>query len=149
MTKLQTITFKRLSPSAKLPTRNNASDAGLDLIANEGVEIESLKESRVNNRATVGTGIAVEIPEGYYGRIAPRSGLAAKKGIDVLAGVCDASYRGEIKVVLINFGANSFHIAPGDKIAQLIISPIVTPTAVWGELTESERGDKGFGSSGR
>lgn len=140
---MEQIKFKRLSNDAQLPTRHHTYDAGLDLYANETKELHFGL-----GQITVDTGVAVEIPEGFYGRIAPRSGLAARDGIDVLAGVVDHGYNGPVKVVLATFG-NSITIKKGDKIAQLIISPIVTPSAVWGELSESERGEKGFGSSGK
>jgi dUTP pyrophosphatase len=101
-------------------------------------------------RSLIKTGIAIEIPEGFYGRIAPRSGLALKHGIDVLAGVIDSSYRGEIGVVLFNTDQNqSFSIKAGDRIAQLIIErhynfPWVRRTS----LGDSNRSNNGFGSSG-
>lgn len=142
--KLQTITFKKLSHDAQLPTRHHTHDAGLDLYANETKELHFGL-----GQITIDTGVAVEIPEGFYGRIAPRSGLAARDGVDVLAGVVDHGYNGPVKVVLATFG-NSIEIRKGDKIAQLIISPIETPVPVWGEeLSDSDRGTNGFGSSGK
>ena len=95
-------------------------------------------------------GLAVQIPEGHYGRIAPRSGLAVSSAIDVLAGVVDSSFRGSLKVVFINHGVESIVLRPGDRIAQLILEKISTPPVeVVDELDATERSDKGFGSSGR
>ena len=95
------------------------------------------------------TGISISIPRGYYGRVAPRSGLALRDGIDVLAGVIDAGYRGEVGVILINFGDKSFAFRKGDRIAQLIIEKC--HEVEWQEVDElngTARGDDGFGSSG-
>ena len=95
------------------------------------------------------TGLAVAIPEGFYGRVAPRSGLAAQKGIDVLAGVIDADYRGEIGCLLYNAGEETVHLPAQSKICQLIIEKIITPEAVWVEsLSDTIRGGGGFGSTG-
>jgi dUTP pyrophosphatase len=140
---MQKLTFKRLSDTATLPTRNNPTDAGLDLYANETWNVHC------GSTAMFTTGVAVAIPEGHYGRVAPRSGLAVKHGIDVLAGVIDSSYRGEIKVLLINHGGESITIEAGDRIAQLIIEKIALPIPQWGEIDATERGEKGFGASGR
>jgi len=97
----------------------------------------------------VPTGLAVAIPDGYYGRIAPRSGLATKQGIDVLAGVIDADYRGEIRCLLYNTGKETVELPAQTRICQLIIEKIITPDPQWSEdLTDTTRGEKGFGSSG-
>jgi dUTP pyrophosphatase len=135
------IKVKLLTPTAKLPTRNNPTDAGLDLYADEDVLIWGYEKIR--------TGVAISIPEGYVARIAPRSGLAVKFGIDTLAGVIDSSYRGEVLVVLSTSTGEPFSVERGDKIAQLLIQPVElwTPELV-DELDETERGEKGFGSSG-
>jgi dUTP pyrophosphatase len=94
------------------------------------------------------TGVAVAIPEGYYGRLAPRSGLATQKGIDVLAGVVDADYRGEIGCLLYNAGEEIVDLPAQTRICQLIIEKIITPDAVWVEsLAETSRGGGGFGST--
>lgn len=129
---------------ARLPRRNHPTDAGLDIYA---VECATL---RPGVHAVLPTGVHVEIPGGYVGLIWPRSGLAAKHGIDTLAGVVDASYRGEIKVSIINHGHEDFEIKPGDRIAQMLIQPVMG----WecqqvDELSDTERGEQGFGSSGR
>lgn len=136
--------IKKLNINAKIPTRANPNDAGADLYSIESLVIPPL------SRGIVKTGIVLEIPESYYGRIAPRSGLAAKYGIDVLAGVIDSSYRGEIGVVLFNSdSSNSFTVNMGDRIAQLIIESHYNPVFVEVlELTETNRGEGGFGSSG-
>ena len=98
--------FKRLHPEARLPARGSALAAGLDLCAVERVTIQP------GGRAAVRTGLAVEIPAGFYGRVAPRSGLAVRHGIDVLAGVIDADYRGEILCALVNLGREPFEVEP-------------------------------------
>jgi dUTP pyrophosphatase len=100
-------------------------------------------------RASVRTGLAVNIPLGFYGRVAPRSGLAVRHGLDVLAGVIDSDYRGEIICALINHGDEAIQIDAGMRVAQLIIESILTPEPVWSEaLSETERGQGGFGSTG-
>jgi dUTP pyrophosphatase len=135
--------FMRLHSGAKLPTRGSLHAAGLDLHSIEGVTIAA------RGRATVRTGLAVSIPYGFYGRVAPRSGLAVKHGLDVLAGVIDSDYRGEILCALINHNDVPLEIEAGMRVAQLIIESIATPEPVWSEdLSETERGRGGFGSSG-
>lgn len=140
---MNTIKYKKLDPRATVPLRANSTDAGADLFSI--VDIELLPMSR----ALIKTGLSIEIPEGYYGRIAPRSGLAFKNGIDVLAGVIDSSYRGELCVLLLNTGSDSFRIQSGDRIAQLIIEAhynmIFEESS---DLAESNRGIGGFGSTG-
>lgn len=139
----QLLRFKQLDPSAILPTRGSTHAAGLDLYSIEDVVIES------QQRALVRTGLAVAIPEGHYGRIAPRSGLAVKNGLDVLAGVIDADYRGEIRCALYNTGDQPIALPAESKICQLIIEKIITPTAVWADgISETDRGSGGFGSTG-
>ncbi|HKG12150.1 MAG TPA: dUTP diphosphatase [Pyrinomonadaceae bacterium] len=135
--------FKRLHPDAALPTRGSERAAGLDLRAVERVTIAP------GGRAAVRTGLAVAIPEGFYGRVAPRSGLAVRHGIDVLAGVIDADYRGEILCALVNHGREPFEIEPGARVAQLVVEAIATPEPAWADdLEETERGAGGFGSTG-
>ncbi len=154
------INYSKLCKEAREPFQANESDAGYDLFSTQYITIEPFQ------RKLVGTGISVEIPQGFYGRIAPRSGLACKNGIDVMAGVIDSGYRGEIKVLLINFNfegynlkpttfeamfgsANKLDIKPGDRIAQLIIEKC--HQTKWNEmktLNNSKRGQDGFGSSG-
>ena len=137
--------IKLLDKNAKIPFRANKTDAGADLFSIENVKILPLE------RKAISTGIYVEIPEGYYGRIAPRSGLAYKNGIDVLAGVIDSSYRGEIKVILFNTDKDKFfEIKIGDRIAQLIIEDHFNfKFEIADELSYTERGEGGFGSTGK
>ena len=139
----QSLKFKRLVSNATLPTRGSLAAAGLDLYSIEAVRLSP------NERCLARTGLAVGIPDGYYGRIAPRSGLATKKGIDVLAGVIDADYRGEIRCLLYNAGNEIVELPPQTKICQLIIEKIITPTPEWADdLAETIRGGGGFGSTG-
>lgn len=138
-----TLKIKKLHIDAIIPTRANLTDAGLDLYALNDLVI--LKGSR----AMVETGIAIEIPEGHYGRVAPRSGLALNHGIDVFAGVVDSSYRGQINVILYNSDTSDFEISKGDRIAQLIIENHHNfPIEIVDELSDSNRGASGFGSTG-
>jgi len=139
------IPVKRLHDGATLPTRAYEGDAGLDLAASERVELGP------GERAMVGTGLTIAIPEGHAGFVQPRSGLAARHGIAVLnsPGLVDAGYRGELKVVLLNTDhAEPFVVEPGMRIAQLVVMPVATAGLVEvDELPASERGEKGFGSS--
>lgn len=141
---MKTIKFRKLNDLAKTPFRANLTDAGSDLFSTEKVSIPPL------SRKMIKTGICLEIPEGFYGRVAPRSGLAFKKGIDVLAGVIDSSYRGELCVILYNTDQNdSFDIDIGDRIAQLIIeSHYNFEFENTDELSSTNRDTGGFGSSG-
>jgi len=135
--------FKKLHPSAVLPTRGSSQSAGLDLYSIEEITIAP------KQRALVPTGLAVAIPEGYYGRIAPRSGLALRAGLDVLSGVIDADYRGEIGCLLYNTGDETINLPAQSKICQLIIEKIIMPTPAWADdISETERGSGGFGSTG-
>ena len=127
------------------PKKAHKTDAGIDLRAN----IPKEEVLGIGEIKAIPTGIRVVIPEGYFGLIKDRSGLALKHGIHVLAGVVDAGYRGEIKVVLANFGKEPFKVEPCMRIAQMIILPI--PDVVIKEvkeLTSSDRGEGGFGSTG-
>ncbi|RDW70825.1 uncharacterized protein DSM5745_08336 [Aspergillus mulundensis] len=134
---------KKLTPAARAPTRGSAFAAGYDLYAAKEIVIPA------KGKGLVDTGLAVAVPEGTYGRVAPRSGLASKHFIDVGAGVIDADYRGEVKVLLFNFSDVDFTIKEGDRVAQLVLERIFTPeVAVVEELAESVRGAGGFGSTG-
>ncbi|MEZ5078348.1 MAG: dUTP diphosphatase [Solirubrobacterales bacterium] len=137
----------RLKDEAILPTRAHPGDAGLDLYACEPAHIGP------GERWGVGTGIAVQIPEGHAGLVLPRSGLARDHGIGLAnaPGLIDAGYRGELRVLLLNNDpAEIFRIEPGDRIAQLVITPVaLAAPVVAATLAESARGDGGFGSSGR
>lgn len=134
---------KKIAVGAVAPSRATVKSAGVDLYAATNVDIEP------GQRRIVPTGIQMAIPPGHYGRIAPRSGLAVKHNIDVCAGVVDADYRGEIKVVLHNFGADVFRVQCMDRVAQLILEKISLPTIVEVEtLDTTDRADGGFGSTG-
>jgi dUTP pyrophosphatase len=138
---------KRLNEDAILPTRGSKYAAGLDLYASQSLCIatSSLDESG----GLVSTGISMVIPHGYYGRIAPRSGFSVKYGLIVNAGVIDSDYRGEIKILFNNFTKSNVVIQKGDKVAQIIIEKIsLLDVQEVDDLEESERGDKGFGSTG-
>jgi dUTP pyrophosphatase len=140
---LDTLRFKKLDRRAVLPKRGSVLAAGLDVCCIEDVEIGP------RQRGMARTGLAVAIPPAFYGRVAPRSGLAAKKGLDVLAGVIDSDYRGEIVCVLYNTGDETIALPAGSKICQLIIEQIITPEATWAtDLDETARGAGGFGSTG-
>ena len=139
------VSVKKLTQTAQLPVKAHEDDAGFDLYSDRDFIVYP------ETRRLIGTGIAVAIPRGYYGRIAPRSGLAFKNGIDVLAGVVDAGYRNEVGVILINFGDNPFEIKNGDRVAQLIIEK-VDPFKIEEVLEffdNTHRGMGGFGSSGK
>jgi deoxyuridine 5'-triphosphate nucleotidohydrolase len=134
---------KRLTETATLPTRANPDDAGLDLYADETVEIPHF------GRATVQTGIAISVDSGYVGLIWPRSGLASKKGISRDAGVIDASYRGPVAVVVTNGTPHRYTVRAGDRIAQLLVQPVDLAEVVEVDsLDETSRGADGFGSTG-
>jgi dUTP pyrophosphatase len=137
--------IQRLRPDAVVPGRAYAGDAGLDLSACDRVELGP------GERALVGTGLAVAIPEGHAGFVQPRSGLASRHGITIVntPGLVDSGYRGELRVILLNTDREqSFVVEPGMRIAQLVVVPIVgaEPVDVQ-ELPASERGVRGFGSS--
>jgi dUTP diphosphatase len=142
-----TLRFARLSDDAREPTRAHAGDAGYDLYALEAATIGP------GERASVGTGIAVAIPGGWAGLVLPRSGLAARHGITIpnAPGLIDSGYRGEVRVLLLNTdGRHSFDVAPGDRIAQLLLVRHEAPELIEVDsLDETVRGVGGFGSSGR
>jgi dUTP pyrophosphatase len=138
---------RRLDPDARLPTRAHEGDAGLDLYALERAVLAP------GERASLRTGIAIEIPPGQAGLVLPRSGLAARHGIALVnaPGLVDAGYRGELRVLLLNTDRGEpCEIVPGDRIAQLVLVAVETPEVIEvEELEVSERGLGGFGSSGR
>lgn len=156
---------KRLTPTATLPKRGSAQAAGYDLYADQSGTVPSCSYNPkyegyhdhaelIGHDVSVGkllvsTGIAVKIPEGYYGRVAPRSGLAVKNNIDTGAGVIDSDYRGEVKVLLFNLGSQLFEFKAGDRIAQLILEKITVPEPEEvNDLDSTDRGVGGFGSTG-
>ena len=142
-TSLDTLRFKQLDPRAVLPSRGSSFAAGLDICSIEDLIIEP------HQRASARTGLAVAIPHGFYGRVAPRSGLAVRHGLDVLAGVIDSDYRGELCCILYNTSDAPITLSAGSKICQLIIEQIITPNATWAaDLDETARGAGGFGSTG-
>lgn len=139
--------FKLLAEGARLPDRANLDDAGLDLHAAEAATL-----APAGGRASIGTGLAVEIPPGHAGLVLPRSGLAMRHGIALTnaPGLIDPGYRGEIRVLLHNTDPTErFEVRPGDRIAQLLLAPFVEAEPLEAAaLSESERGEGGFGSSG-
>jgi len=140
---IEILRFKQLDSRAVLPKRGSALAAGLDVCSIEDLTI------RPRQRVMARTGLALAIPPGFYGRVAPRSGLAAKNGLDVLAGVIDSDYRGELCCLLYNTSDEPINLPAGSKICQLIIEQIITPEAAWAnDLDETARGAGGFGSTG-
>jgi len=134
---------KKLAYEARLPTRGSGGAVGYDLYSIDTVVIPP------KHRALLSTGIAVVLPPGVYGRVAPRSSLALKYRIQVGSGVIDPDYTGEVKVILFNHGHADFEVNKGDRIAQLILEKCDTPEVVEiGFLEETERGAGGFGSTG-
>lgn len=136
----------KLDPGAYMPLRAHPTDAGLDLRTPVLVKIPA------GGSAAIDTGVHVELPHGYYGKIESKSGLNVKSGVVSLGGTIDEPYRGSIVVKLYNynFGSAYYTFLPGDKIAQLVIQPYLAPELeVVDELSESDRGENGFGSSGR
>ncbi|PGH06843.1 deoxyuridine 5'-triphosphate nucleotidohydrolase [Blastomyces parvus] len=141
--KAPALLVKKLVSTARAPTRGSAYAAGYDLYCAKPIVIPA------KGKGLVDTGLAIAVPEGTYGRIAPRSGLASKHFIDTGAGVIDADYRGEVKVLLFNFSDADFTINEGDRVAQLVLERIYTPEVVEvEELEQSVRGAGGFGSTG-
>ena len=140
----QKLQVKLLSKNAILPKKGSIYSAGFDIYSSETNTVKS------KGKLLVKTGISMSIPNGYYGRIAPRSGLACKKFIDVGAGVVDSDYRGEVRVLLFNFGEEDFEVKEGDRIAQLVIEKIgIMEIVEVDELEDTVRGEGGFGSTGK
>lgn len=142
------VQLQRLRPDAKLPRYMSAAAAGGDLSAamDEAIVLQA------GQRVAVGTGLAMAIAQGFEGQVRPRSGLALSAGVTVAnaPGTIDADYRGEVKVLLINLGLEAFRIEPGERIAQLVIAPVVQADFIEVDgLDESDRGTGGFGSTGR
>lgn len=133
-----------LDETGRAPEYSSAAAAGADLRASEATLVPA------GGRAAVPTGLKVQIPEGHVGLVWPRSGLAVRHGIDTLAGVIDSDYRGEVRVVLANLGPEPFAVAPGDRIAQLLIQRVERATFIPSPMLEdTARGGGGFGSTGR
>jgi dUTP pyrophosphatase len=139
--------FARVRPEGQLPEAQHPGDAGLDLRAAVGATVKP------GERAMVPTGVAVAIPGGHAGLVLPRSGLASKRGLTLAnaPGLIDAGYRGEILCAVVNLDPHeAVEIAPGDRIAQLVIVEVPAVEPVWAEdLPPSARGEGGFGSTGR
>jgi len=135
--------FKKINDKATTPTFGSKHSAAMDFYSCQDVELQP------GDYTLVETGIVVEIPEGYWGNIRDRSGLAAKHAIHTLAGVIDSDYRGEIKIVLINLSKETYNIKIGDRIAQMIISKHESPMLEEvSELEDTDRGEGSFGSTG-
>lgn len=140
-----TLAFKRIHPDAVLPAYAHEGDAGMDVRSVEDVTVPAC------GRALVHTGLVMLLPAGYEAQVRPRSGLALKSGITVLntPGTIDSGYRGEIGVILFNSSKTDFSVRKNDRVAQLVIAPIVHVEAVAEEsVDETERGAGGFGSTG-
>lgn len=140
-----TLGFKRVHPDAVLPAYAHASDAGMDVRSVDDLVIPP------GGRALVHTGLVMLLPPMHEAQVRPRSGLALKHGVTVLntPGTIDAGYRGEVGVILANFGQSDFEVKKGDKIAQLVIAPVLQPAVEEVEvIDETDRGAGGFGSTG-
>ncbi|MGI5869700.1 MAG: dUTP diphosphatase [Kiritimatiellia bacterium] len=140
-----TLKIKRLTPEAAIPRYAHPDDSGLDLCSVEDRVLQP------GEWASIRTGIAIALPEGTEAQIRPRSGLAAKSAISILntPGTVDEGYRGEVCVVLVNHGREPFEVVRGMRIAQMVVCPILRPAIkVCGELDDTTRGSRGFGSTG-
>ena len=140
-----TVSFKRLVPEAVLPAYAHPGDAGMDLCSVESLVIPA------GGRSLVRTGIKMALPPGFEAQVRPRSGLALKRGVTVLntPGTIDEGYRGEVGVILANFGDEDFSVEIGDRIAQMVIAPVTrAEIAETDELDATARGEGGFGSTG-
>ena len=140
---MKSIQIKQLSESATLPTRAHTTDSGLDLYASEDALVT------YTHASVIPTGIAVNIPAGYEGQIRPRSGKSSKTNLRVILGTVDATYNGELGVIADTLNKSEYLVKKGEKIAQLVVSPIVTPTLEIVDQfnTQSARGSNGFGST--
>jgi len=142
--KMTKIKIKKLHPNAIIPKYAHEGDAGLDLCSIKNYSLGPMEKELIE------TGISMEIPKGYFGSIRDRSGLAVKYSLHTLAGVIDSGYRGQIGVVIMNLGKKEFKINKGDRIAQMLIQPVIIPEIEEVEDTgKTSRGDGGFGSTGR
>jgi len=140
-----TLRFKRIHPDAVLPSYAHPSDAGMDVRSVADLTIPP------GARALVPTGLVMLLPPMFEAQVRPRSGLALKSGVTVLntPGTIDSGYRGEVGVILMNLGAEPFHVKKGDKVAQIVIAPVTQPEIVETDsVDETDRGTGGFGSTG-
>ena len=140
-----TLRYRRVHPDAVLPSYAHPSDAGMDVRSVDELTLAP------GQRALVHTGLVMLLPPGYEAQVRPRSGLALKSGVTVLntPGTIDSGYRGEVGVILANFGEADFQVKTGDKIAQIVVAPVTQPEIVETEdADETDRGADGFGSTG-
>lgn len=140
-----TLRFRKVHPDASLPSYAHASDAGMDVRSVEDVVIPP------GGRALIHTGLVMLLPPGYEAQVRPRSGLAIKNGVTVLntPGTIDSGYRGEVGVILVNLGGEDFSVRKGDKVAQIVVAPVVqAEIEETCEVDETDRGSGGFGSTG-
>jgi deoxyuridine 5'-triphosphate nucleotidohydrolase len=148
----ESVRIRLIHPAATVPIRATAHAAGFDLYASETITIPGSSVRADGGveigRGAVPTGLALAIPGGLYGRVAPRSGLALRSGIDVGAGVIDPDYRDELLVLLFNFGGDQFEVRVGDRIAQIIFERIGSPEIVVSESLDATGRLGGFGSTG-
>ena len=140
---MNTLQIKQLSPNATLPTRTHTTDSGLDIYASEDTIVTH------THAVIIPTGIAINIPPGYEGTIRPRSGKSSKTNLRVILGTIDAGYNSEIGIIADTLNKSNYLVKKGEKIAQLVVTPIVTPQLEIVDQfdTQSARGSKGFGSS--
>ncbi|MBD2187960.1 dUTP diphosphatase [Pseudanabaena mucicola] len=138
------IKFQKLHVDAQIPSYAHTGDAGADVFTVDEITLQP------QQRAAIPTGLAVDIPLGYEIQVRPKSGLALKHGVTVLnaPGTVDAGYRGEIQVIMVNLGTEAYTFAKGQKIAQLVLKPVIRANYIEGELGNSDRGTGGFGSTG-
>ena len=135
--------IQKINPEIKIPSYAHSGDAGMDLYAADDVIIKS------SERKVVATGMKMEIPAGYVGLIWDKSGLASKKGLKIMGGVIDSTYRGEVGVVIINLGDQEYQVEKNTKIAQMLVQKVENvEIEEVNDLENSSRGDGGFGSSG-
>lgn len=138
------VKIRKINKDAKIPQYAHKGDAGLDLFSVADISMRPM------HRTAVPTGIEIEIPKGYVGLVWDKSGLALKEGVKTMAGVIDSSYRGELKVVMVNLSSKILKISKGMKIGQLLIQPITIVKIIEAKaLKETKRGKRGFGSTGR
>ena len=136
------IQVQKINHDAKLPSFTYEGDAGMDIFSNEDCEIEP------SDKKTIGTGLKIAVPAGYAGFVWDKSGLALNHSLTTLAGVLDSGYRGELKVILMNLGKETYEVKKGQKVAQLVIKKVEKPEIIEENLRDTERGQRGFGSSG-
>lgn len=150
---MYSLAVKLVEPGAKAPTKMTAGSAGFDLYSSESAEIPPTRcdpDGRAEvGRALVSTGLVIELPPGTVGRIASRSGLSIKANIEAGAGWIDSDYRGTVKVELKNFGSKAYKVSQGDRIAQLVVLPVVdVKVTLVADVEQTARGGGGFGSTG-